>query len=344
MTIMPGRDPDSLHTAPALSPEMMAVFNAMRDAVIVTDNRNIIIFLNPAAQSMTGWAQGQIAEIDGTVRVMRDGRQYPIAPSISPLPGLDGRLITLHDVTEQKLSEEISSRTIEELEKTISDLTRSNAALKKFSHIAAHDLKSPVSAIVQLTDLLNLKYGSALDEKGSELIRCIADSANRMRILIDDLLNYASITTTASQAVIDCTSALEQALESLKGLIHDHKALISYSNLPEATLPPAHLIQVFQNLIRNAVQYSGVAEPAIHISATANADHWLFSVRDNGKGIAEKYHETIFEPFQRLHGHEHAGSGIGLAVCRKIIEDAGGKIWVESEIGRHTTFLFTLAR
>lgn len=348
MKITPVRDSDSSYTAPVLSSEVMAVFNTMRDAIVVTDNNNAIIFLNPAAHTLTGWEQGQIAEMDDTIRIMRDGRQHPLASSASLLPGPDGqfvgRIITLHDITEQKLSEEISHRTIGELEKTIEDLTRSNVALKKFSHIAAHDLKSPVSAIVQLTDLLNLKYGTTLDEKGNELIRCVSDSANRMRILIDDLLNYASITVTAPQITSDCTTALEQALESLKGLIHDHKALISYSNLPGISLPPAHLVQVFQNLIRNAIQYSGVPEPTIHISATAHEQHWLFSVRDNGKGIAEKYYETVFEPFQRLHGHEHAGSGIGLAVCRKIIEEAGGKIWVESEIGKHTTFLFTLAR
>ncbi len=348
MIIIPARDSNSAPAASVLSREMTLVFDAMHDSVVVTDLHNVILYLNPAAHGMTGWEQGQTAEVNGTIRIMQDGRQHPLAASVSDLPGLDGQklghIMTLHDVTEQKLNDEIHHRTIEELKKTIEDLTRSNTALKKFSHIAAHDLKSPVSAIVQLTDLLNLKYGTTLDDKGNELIRCVADSANRMRILVDDLLNYASITTTAPQTAIDCTIALEQALESLKGLIHDHKALISYSNLPGTSLPSAHLVQVFQNLIRNAVQYSGVPEPAIHISATAHENYWLFSIRDNGKGIAQKYHETIFEPFQRLHGHEHAGSGIGLAVCRKIIEGAGGKIWVESEIGNHTTFLFTLAR
>lgn len=325
---------------------LASLFGAMRDAIVVTDAEGVTLYLNPAAETLTGWACGQkVAPDHQKIEIMRNGQKVPLSILASALPGPDGpaqyHIMTLHDLTEQALSQEILHSTIAELEKSVEELTRSNAALKKFSHIAAHDLKSPIGAIVQLADILNSKYAASLDPKGAELLRCIGDSAGRMRVLVDDLLNYSSL-NSGPVAPADCTVALEQALENLKDLIREKEAIVSYSSLPELTAAPPHLMQVFQNLIRNAIQYAGVPQPAIHISATSGEDSWLFSVRDNGQGIAERYYTTIFEPFQRLHGHSHAGSGIGLALCRKIIEDAGGKIWVESQPGIHTTFFFTL--
>ena len=328
-------------------PGLAALFGAMRDPVLVTDQAGVVLFLNPAAADLTGWVPGRTITLEsGRFEVVRNDHRIPLSALTSPLAFSDDGpsyyAVTLHDLTGQKLNEEILHRTIADLEKSIGELTRSNTALQKFSHIAAHDLKSPVSAIVQLTDLLAIKYADSLDMKGNELLRCIADSAGRMRALIDDLLNYSSLTAGGPHAPTDCTATLEQALANLKGLIQDHGALVSYSSLPQLSAAPPQLVQVFQNLIRNAIQYAGIAKPEIRVSASARESFWLFSVRNNGQGIAEQYHETIFEPFQRLHGHEHAGSGIGLAVCRKIIESAGGKIWVESKPGEDTVFFFTL--
>lgn len=340
--------PDASSVSPLSG--LAAIFGAMQDAVVITDPSGKIVYLNPQALRMTGWEEGQQVSLDcAEIEILRNGHHVPLSIVVSPLashPGTDATLsyyiVTLHDQTEHAVQMEILRNTIAALEKSNEALTRSNSALKKFSNIAAHDLKSPVGAIIQLTDILNSKYAASLDPKGNELLRCIGDSASRMRILIDDLLNYSSLTTGGPGIPTDCTAALEQALDNLKKMIQESKALVSYSALPEIPVAPPHLTQVFQNMIRNAVQYAGVPEPTIHIAANAGEAGWIFSVRDNGQGIDPQYYDTIFEPFQRLHGHTHLGSGIGLAICRRIIEGAGGKIWVESAPGVHTTFFFTL--
>jgi PAS domain S-box-containing protein len=240
------------------------------------------------------------------------------------------------DITERKQAEE-------ELARRTAELARSNAELEQFAYIASHDLQEPLRMVASFTELLARRYKGRLDRDADEFIAFAVDGANRMKELINDLLSYSRVGTRGKPFVpTDCREVFDRALSNLTVTIQEHGATVKAGQLPTVTADPVQLTQVFQNLIANAIKFHGPELPLVDVSAERHAEEWVFSVQDNGIGIDPQFFERIFAIFQRLHGpNAYPGTGMGLAICRKIVERHGGRIWVESERGRGSTFYFT---
>jgi signal transduction histidine kinase len=232
----------------------------------------------------------------------------------------------------------------EQLQQYAQELARSNADLEQFAYAASHDLQEPLRAVSGCLQLLQQKYPAQLDAYATELIGHAVDGALRMQTLIHDLLAYARIHTRGqSFTPVACDTVLGQALANLHLLIAESDAVIIHTPLPTVRADATQLQQVFQNLLSNAIKFRSAQPPAIHVGAEYQEDAWVFAVRDNGIGIAPQHRERIFAIFQRLHNRRrYPGTGIGLALCKKIVERHGGAIWVESEPGKGATFYFTL--
>ncbi|WP_410509125.1 PAS domain S-box protein [Methanosarcina hadiensis] len=271
----------------------------------------------------------------------RDGKITPVLYNASIYRDEFGEVIGIfaaaRDITERKKAERM-------LELKLEELARSNAELEQFAYVASHDLQEPLRMVVSYLQLLQRKYQGELDSKADKYIYFAVDGASRMQVLINDLLEFSRVTTKAREfEPADCRLILGQVLSDLEISIKESGTSISYGPLPVIMADSTQLAQVFQNLINNAIKFRSKEDPQIRISAEKKADHWLFSVQDNGIGIDPKYSERIFEVFKRLHKREeYPGTGIGLSICKKIIERHGGHIWVESEPGRGSTFYFTL--
>ena len=233
-----------------------------------------------------------------------------------------------------------------ELKDTAAKLSRSNADLEQFAYVASHDLKEPLRAISGSVQILQERYRGQIDPGADEVIKHTVDGATRMQTLIDDLLTYSRLTTReAPLAPTDCEVLLGEVLANLEASITESRAVVTHDPLPTVDADRTQLLQVFQNLISNGIKYRSERTPKIHIGAEERDDQWVFSVRDNGIGIAPQYADRIFRIFQRLHTRrEYTGTGIGLAVCKKIVERHGGRIWVESEPEEGSTFFFTLPK
>jgi signal transduction histidine kinase len=231
-----------------------------------------------------------------------------------------------------------------DLKKTAEKLARSNADLEQFAYVASHDLKEPLRAISGSVQILQQRYSDAMDPEMNEVIKHTVDGATRMQRLIDDLLTYSRLTTReATLERTELAEIIDEAKENLESAIRESKAIVTTDPMPSVQGDHTQLLQVFQNLIANGIKYKSARTPKIHISAEQRDSEWLVSVRDNGIGIAPQYADRIFRIFQRLHTRrEYSGTGIGLAVCKKIIERHGGRIWVESELEEGSTFFFTL--
>jgi PAS domain S-box-containing protein len=225
------------------------------------------------------------------------------------------------------------------------ELTRSNSELEQFAYIASHDLQEPLRTIASFTQLLARRYHDRLDAKAERYINHIVDGSLRMQTLIEDLLQYSRVRTRAKPfEEIETDQVLEIALANLQSAIESNQATISASTLPSVKGDRAQLVQLFQNLIGNAIKYRRQDPPEIAIDAKREGDRYRFCIEDNGIGIDPKHRDRIFQIFQRLHTiQEYPGTGIGLAVCQKIVQRHGGRIWVESELGRGSKFYFTLA-
>jgi signal transduction histidine kinase len=232
----------------------------------------------------------------------------------------------------------------EALARKAGELERSNRELEQFAYVASHDLQEPLRMVAGYTQLLAKRYGDKLEGDGVEFIAYAVDGVKRMQTLIQDLLQFSRLGTRGKPlAQVDCEEVLSETLRILELSIRERHALVTHDPLPQVSADRAQLVQLFQNLIGNAIKYSADRQPIIHIGASQTGRSWRFSVKDNGIGIDPQYHERIFLIFQRLHGKaEYPGTGIGLAVCKKIVERHGGRIWVESELGKGATFLFTL--
>ena len=230
------------------------------------------------------------------------------------------------------------------LQKAAEDLKRSNQDLEQFASVASHDLQEPLRMVASYLELLARRYKGKLDSDADEFIRYAVDGAVRMKALINDLLEYSRLGTIGmSFEPTDCVVALERAIANLQVAIRESGAAVTHAALPMVTADAPQLIQLFQNLISNAIRFRGAEPPRIHISAERRPHEWVFSVRDNGIGIDPRFHDRIFVIFQRLHGRdEYPGTGIGLAMCRKIVERHGGRIWVEPSPRRGSTFFFTI--
>jgi signal transduction histidine kinase len=223
------------------------------------------------------------------------------------------------------------------------ELSRSNAELEQFAYSASHDLQEPLRMIASYVQLLRDRYSGRLDADADDFIDFAVDGATRMKRLINDLLVYSRAGRGHEPQSIEAEQALEWALSNLSMRIDETHTSVTHGALPKVKADPTQLGEVFQNLIDNAIKFHGSEPPHIEINASRNNGNWLFSVKDNGIGIAPQYQSRIFQMFQRLHAAaEYAGTGIGLAVCRKIVERHGGRIWVESAKDAGADFRFTL--
>jgi signal transduction histidine kinase len=233
-----------------------------------------------------------------------------------------------------------------ELKETAAKLARSNADLEQFAYVASHDLKEPLRAISGSVQILQERYRDELGHDANEVIKHTVDGATRMQRLIDDLLTYSRLTTReAPLAPTDFNQVVLEVLANLEALIKENKAVVTNDPLPVVDADRVQILQVFQNLISNGIKYRSERTPKIHVSVESRDSEWVFSVRDNGIGIAPQYAERIFRIFQRLHTRkEYSGTGIGLAVCKKIVERHGGRIWIESEPEEGSTFFFTIPK
>ena len=241
-----------------------------------------------------------------------------------------------------KLSEVTASRN--DLDRTKQELQRSNAELEQFAYVSSHDLQEPLRMVTSYTQLLAKRYEGQLDDKADMYLHYAADGATRMQQLINDLLAYSRVSTQARPPeAVACEQVLKDVLANLSRSIEDAGAQVTHAPLPTLYMDPLHLSRLLQNLIGNAIKYNDKDTPEVHLSATREEAGWSFALRDNGIGIAEEHIDRIFVIFQRLHHKEkYPGTGIGLAVCKKIVERAGGKLWVESEPGEGSVFRFTI--
>jgi PAS domain S-box-containing protein len=269
-----------------------------------------------------------------------DGTVFPteISESIFCDPKGDGRsVVVIRDMTDRKRDEAL-------LQLRTEDLTRSNQDLEQFAYIASHDLQEPLRNIVNCLQLIQKEHESGLGKTSDDLIGYAVDSAKKTNALIRDLLAYSRISTRGeSLEILDTEEVLKQALLNLRTLIDGSEATITHDALPPIHADSIQMIRVFQNLIGNAVKYRTSKPPRIHVSANRSENEWIFSVKDNGIGIDSDYFDLVFVIFQQLNGQERFdGTGMGLAIVKKIIERHRGRVWVESEPGKGSTFRFTI--
>jgi PAS domain S-box-containing protein len=245
--------------------------------------------------------------------------------------------VIARDITERKQMEK-------ELSRKTADLVRSNQDLEQFAYIASHDLQEPLRTITRFVQLLQKRYHGKLDQDAEEFIDFIVGGTKRMQQLIDDLLTYSRVNTMKEPPrLMNSEDALKTAMQNLKYVLDEAKGTVRYEKMPSIVADERQMTQVFQNVIGNALKFHGKDAPQIEISAFMKENDWIFSVRDNGIGIDPKYKDRIFEIFQRLHAHdEYSGTGIGLAIAKKIVERHDGRIWVDSEPGAGSTFYFTI--
>ena len=238
-------------------------------------------------------------------------------------------LLAIEDITASKLAQE---------------LKRSNEDLQQFAYAAAHDLQEPLRMVSSYTQMLATRYKGRLDDDADQFISFAVDGANRMQGLIKDLLEYSRIQSRGVEyEQVDCHSILGGALANLSKTIDENQAMVTNDDLPTVEADGTQLMLLFQNLIANAIKFRGEEPPRIHVSAERKEGEWVFSVRDNGIGIELQYKERIFLIFQRLHARDkYGGTGIGLSICRRIVQRHGGRIWMESEPGNGSIFYFTI--
>jgi PAS domain S-box-containing protein len=269
----------------------------------------------------------------------KDGTEFPIEIMLSPLESAEGILVTaaIRNISARKKSEQ-------ELARANRVLERSNIELQQFAYIASHDLQSPLRSISGFVQLLKMEYEGKLGEQAADWIRRTVQSIDHMQTLIRDLLAYSRVDSRSRPFVqISFLDVFSDVIDLLESSIRDAGAQVTSGELPVVMGDRSQLVQLMQNLIGNGLKYHGDKSPHVHVSAKRNGNEWTFSVQDNGIGIDPKYYERIFEIFKRLHDQkEYPGTGIGLAVCRRVVNRHGGTIWVESEPGHGSTFHFTI--
>jgi PAS domain S-box-containing protein len=349
------------------------LLEAAPDGILISDDRGVIRLANPHAERMFGYAPGEligqpvetlvpdrlravhVKERTGylsapTPRRMgiglnltarrKDGTEIPTEISLSPLETPEGRFVVsaIRDVTERREAEKM-------LRLQAEALTRSNDQLQQFAYVASHDLQEPLRMVSSYLQLLERRYASKLDDDAREFIAFAVDGAKRMQALIQDLLAYSRIGTKEDVwSRVDLNDTVARVAKDLELAIRENGARLDVDRLPIITAEPTQMGQLFLNLIGNALKFQrSDTPPVIRVKAQREGDGWLFSVSDNGIGIDPQYSERIFQIFQRLHTRqEYPGTGIGLAICKRIVERHSGEIRVRSSPGEGATFSFTI--
>ncbi len=346
------------------------LLKSLHEGLWALDKNDITTFVNPRMAEMLGYTEedmlgkpvyafndeqwrkfteGQMErrrrgipeQVEGEL-VGKDGRRVYALFETSPILDKDGNYVGsiagVQDITARKLGEE-------RLKQTMAELDRSNRELEQFAYVTSHDLREPLRMMTSFSQSLEKRYKDKLDSTANEYIHFIVDGATRMQKLIDDILVYSRVTTRAQPfAAVDMEKVLENALFNISAAMEESKAQVTHDPLPVVQADASQMAQVLQNLLGNAVKFSreGVS-PKVHVSARKEGGAWLFSVQDNGIGIDPELFGRLFNLFQRLHPPDkYPGTGVGLAVTKKIVERHGGRIWVESKPGQGSTFLFTI--
>ncbi|HVT89631.1 MAG TPA: ATP-binding protein [Tepidisphaeraceae bacterium] len=349
-----------------------AIFESSIDGIITMNDEGRITSINPAAGQMFGYTaeeaigqsilmlipperhgeegnilarfrRGERIDHFETVRINKKGEYIQVSLTVSPMLDATGKVIgaskIVRDITEQKRSQASLARHAEEL-------ARSNVELERFAYVASHDLQEPLRTVHSFAQLLERRMGKNLSRETEECLRFITGGVKRMQTLINDLLVYSRVSSRGSAfREMDCSEVLAKVLENLRALITAQNAAITVDPLPTVNGDATQLGQLFQNLLANSLKFVREIPPQIRVSAARGENEWIFTVADNGIGIDSRYFDRIFAIFQRLHTiEEYGGTGIGLAVCKKIVERHGGRIWVESVSGEGSKFHFSLPK
>lgn len=304
-----------------------------------------------------GWQDGSQTigqAMEGGVELLAfraDGGAFPVEISFSPSQTEDGLAVisAIRDISERKKAEEQIRRLNASLEERVlvrtQELMRSNEELQQFAYVASHDLQEPLRTVSVYAQLLARRYRGQLQGDADQFIGFIVENAGRMERMVHDLLDFSRVDGRGTDFFnwVACENVLADAVSNIHSLIQESGAVVTHDPLPFVIGDPVQLSRLFQNLLVNSIKYRSEELPGIHVSAAASGDDWLISVRDNGIGIEPQYAEKIFGIFRSLRPQDKAsGSGMGLAICRKIVGRHEGRIWVESELGRGATFYFTL--
>jgi len=356
-----------------------AVLEAAPDAMVITGADGVIQLANSRTDWLFGYAREEViganirslipdwtppdlpscddSEVKSTsgirlTALKRNGARFPAEITTSPFESGQELLITtaIRDATEQVEAEERVRRINLELEKRVAertaDLTRSNEALRQFAWAASHDLQEPTRMVLTYAEWIARSASHKLESRELDMLQCVQHNGARLQALLSALRQYIYISESGGGewGSVDCNQALQIALHNLEGMIADCGARIHCGKLPTIESIEILLVQLFQNLISNAIKYRSEKPPEVRISAEPENDAWRFTIEDNGIGIEPEYLEYIFGVFKRLHGQQYSGTGIGLAICKAAVERLGGRIWAESSIGKGSAFHFSLPK
>jgi signal transduction histidine kinase len=296
--------------------------------ILRSDGRDIPLIL----------VSGALGDVTAVECIKQGATDYVPKDSLTRLP------ISVRRALEEKQRREERRQAEAALASKVEELARSNRDLEQFAYVASHDLQEPLRMVASYTQLLSERYRGKLDENADKYIAYAVEGALRMQTLVQDLLAFSRVGREGSTRTrTDCRTALDVAVQNLQAAIQESHATVTHGSLPVVTADRTQLVQLFQNLIGNAIKFRGTEPPIIAVSAEMHAGMWKFAVADNGIGIAPEHKEVIFVIFQRLHTRtEYSGNGLGLAICKKIVEQHGGRIWVESKAGHGCSFGFTL--
>ncbi len=342
-----------------------SLLEAAPDAIVISSEEGRISLVNSQAETLSGYTRDQL--IDQDIRLIlpdwdvnsltehrarrKNGTEFPVEITLRPLQTDEGLLIisAIRDVTERKrveneireLNASLERRVVErtrELQDSNHALRQSNDDLNQFAYATSHDLQEPLRMVVLYSQMLQENQGDA-----DHFISVIVNGALRLEKLLKDLLAYSQAgSKLAPSEEVDCNEVIKEVILNLKVAIDETSAVVLWQDLPRVAADRVRLVQLFQNLIGNSIKYRSDATPCVEVTAERVENEWVFAVRDNGIGIKPEYAELIFGVFKRLHGAAYPGTGIGLAICQRIVEMHGGRIWVESKPDCGSTFFFTL--